>query len=210
MKFLLALLGVAIAIAVLGLLAEATTFGGALLLHRRELYDDEIAWLENCLPVMRWEHGIERLLIQRDAERVERALRADRIDRAVALFREARQSTRRFGSRLDEQLMAMGVETFRLAADRMVKHGRLSEAADWDDSLFVLAIRSPSPHERYMALSGFQEGLDLRVRDGKPCAALAHVRWAKQGLGGTVPGMAENVEEDLAMQCAQSQRARTQ
>ncbi len=73
--------------------------------------------------------------------------------------------------------------------------------------LFVLAIRSPAPHQRYMALAGFMEGLDLRVRDGKPCAALARVQWAKRGLGGVVPGMGTNVGEDLAMQCAQ-QRAR--
>lgn len=207
MKVLVALLAVAITIAVLGLLLEGTAFGGALMLHQRGLYDDEIGWLESFMPAMRWERGIERLIVRRHAERVGRALQADRLDRAVLLFREARRSTRQFGRTMDEQLMEMGVETFSHAADRMAKHGRLSEAADWEDSLFVLAIRSPAPHQRYMALAGFTEGLDLRVRDGKPCSALAHVRWAKQGLGGTIPGMADNVEEDLAVQCAQSQRA---
>ena len=56
------------------------------------------------------------------------------------------------------------------------------------------------------ALPRFMEGLDLRVRDGKPCAALSRVQWAKRGLGGVIPGVGMNLEEDLTMQCAQQRR----
>jgi hypothetical protein len=206
-KALLGVLLVLVAIATACLLAEVGAFGGAWVLHHRGLYDDEIRWLEAFQPFMPWERGVARLMSRRVHDRVERALYADRIDRAVVLFRDARTKLRGWGLPMDQELLALGVETYRRAADRMVKHGRFSEAADWDDSLFVLAIRAQAPHQRYMALAGFMEGLDLRVRDGKPCAALARIQWAKRGLGGIVPGMQRSVEEDLSMQCAQ-QRAR--
>jgi hypothetical protein len=207
MKPLAALITLVLVIAIGALLAEAGTFGCAWFMHGHELYDDEIRWLENCQPWMRWEKGVSRLIAQRERERIERALADDRIDRAVHLFQDERVRARTTGGVLDPALTTLGIEIFRRAADRMAKHGRLSEAADWGDSALVLAIRAPSPEQRYAALAGFMESLDLRVRDGKPCAALARVRWAKQGLGGTVPGMADNVEEDLAMQCAQQRRA---
>jgi len=203
MKPLAALITLVLVVAIAALLAEACTFGGAWFMHSRDLYDDEIRWLEGCQPLMRWEKGVSRLIAKRERERIERALADDRIDRAVHLFRDARTHSRSGGGGLDPALTTLGIEIYRRAADRMAKHGRLSEAADWGDSALVLAIRSPLPEHRYAALAGFMEGLDLRVRDGKPCVALAHVQWAKRGLGGTVPGMADNVEEDLSMQCAQ-------
>jgi hypothetical protein len=205
-KGLIGLLILVMVVATGGLLAEACAFGGAWILHQRGLYDDEIGWLESARPLLPWEQGVGRLIAGRDRDRVERALYADRLDRAVHLFQEARLRARAAGGPMNQELMALGIETFRRAADRLVKHGRLSEAADWDDSMFVLAVRAPAPHQRYAALAGFMEGLDLRLRDGKPCAALARVQWAKRGLGGAVPGMRENVEEDLAAQCTQ-QRA---
>jgi hypothetical protein len=204
LKGLVGLLVVVVALAAIALLAEGVAFGGAWFLHSRGQYDDEIAWLDALQPVMRWEAGIERTLARRNRERVERALQVDRIDRAVHMFRIARA---RHADRItDPELVTLGLETFHRAADRLVKHGRLSEAADWEDSMFVLGIRSPDPPQRYAALAGFMEGLDLRVRDGQPCAALARVQWAKRGLGGSVPGMANNVEEDLTVQCAQARR----
>jgi hypothetical protein len=206
MKPLAALITLVLVVAIAALLAEAATFGGAWFIHSHEQYEDEIQWLEGCQPWMRWEKGVSRLIAQRERERIERALADDRIDRAVHLFQDARVRARTSGAPLDPGMTTLGIEIFRRAADRMAKHGRLSEAADWGDSALVLAIRAPSPDQRYAALAGFMESLDLRVRDGKPCAALARVRWAKQGLGGTVPGMAENVEEDLSMQCAQQRR----
>lgn len=207
MKGLIGLLILVMVVASVGLLAEAGAFGGAWLLHRRGLYDDEIRWLEACQPVLPWEQEVGRLIARRDRERVERALYADRLDRAVHLFQNARARARAAGGPMDQELTALGIETFRRAADRLVKHGRLSDAADWADSVFVLAIRAPAPDQRYAALAGLMEGLDLRVRDGKPCAALARVQWAKRGLGGVVPGMNDNVEEDLTMQCAQQRAA---
>jgi hypothetical protein len=195
-------------VAIAAMLAEVGAFGGAWVLHQRGLYDDEIRWLEGFQPAMPWDRGVGRLIFLRDRDRVERALYADRLDRAVHLFREARSRSRAAGGPMDQELLTLGLEAFRRAGDRMVKHGRLSEAADWDDSMFVLAARAPAPHQRYAALAGFMEGLDLRVRDGKPCAALARVQWAKRGLGGAVPGMRDNVEEDLAIQCAQQRAGR--
>jgi len=205
MKPLAALITLVLVVAIAALLAEACTFGGAWYMHSHELYDDEIQWLEGCQPWMRWENGVSRLIAQRERERIDRALGDDRIDRAVHLFQDARARAGR--GPLDPSLTTLGIEIYRRAADRMAKHGRLSEAADWGDSSLVLAIRSPLPEQRYAALAGFMESLDLRVRDGKPCAALARVQWAKKGLGGAVPGMADNVEEDLAMQCAQQRKA---
>lgn len=207
MKGLIGLLILVLLVASVGLLAEAGAFGGAWLLHRRGLYDDEIRWLEASQPMLPWEREVGRLIARRDRERVERALFADRLDRAVHLFRDARARARAAGGPMDQELTALGIEAFRRAADRLVKHGRLSEAADWADSMFVLAIRAPAPHQRYAALAGLMEGLDLRLRDGKPCAALARVQWAKRGLGGAVPGMRDNVEEDLTIQCAQQRSA---
>ena len=206
MKPVIVLLSLAVAVAVAALLLEAGAFGGAWYMNGRGLYDDEIRWLQGFQPLMRWEKGVARLIQKREHERIERALKSERVDRAVHLFRAAWAQARASGAGMDPDLMMLGIETYRRASDRMAKHGRLSDAADWTDSLLVLAIRAPAPEHRYAALAGFMEGLELRVRDGKPCAALAHVQWAKRGLGGVVPGMPENVEEDLSQQCAQ-QRA---
>jgi len=206
-KVLAVLVALIIAVAAGALLAEAGAFGGAWALHQQGRYDDEIHWLASFEPLMRWEPSVGRRIEHLEAERLRRALDADRVDRAVHLFRAARVRARAAGAAMDPDLMLLGIETYRRAADRMAKHGRFSEAADWDDSLFVLAIRAPASQHRYAALAGFMEGLDLRVRDGKPCAALSRVQWAKRGLGGAVPGMANKVEEDLTMQCAQQRRA---
>lgn len=206
MKPVVAVLSLAVVVAVAALLLEGGAFGGAWAMHSHELYDDEIRWLQGLQPLMRWEKGVARLIARREHERIERALQADRVDRAVHLFRAARAQALTSGTTMDPALLMLGIETYRRASDRMAKHGRFSDAADWEDSLLVLAIRAPAPEHRYAALAGFMEGLELRVRDGKPCAALAHVQWAKRGLGGVVPGMPDNVEEDLTQQCAQ-QRA---
>lgn len=202
---LVLLLGVAVAAT--ALLAEAAVFGGAFFYHHHGLYDDEIRWLKGFRSVMGWEKGVDKLVVRRERERIERVLLADRIDRAVALFRSARADARRAGRPLDSVTMGVGIEAYRRAADRMAKHGRLSEAADWNDSLFVLAVRAPSEQHRYAAVAAFMEGLDLRVRDGQPCAALARVQWAKRGLGGVIPGMANDVEAGLTRQCSQQRRA---
>lgn len=210
MKPLVGLLALVLAIAVAALFAEAGAFGGAWIIRGRGLYDDEIRWLQGFQPVMRWEKGVARLIARRERERIERALKDDRVDRAVHLFRAARSQARAAGGPMDPGLMMLGIETYRRASDRMAKHGRLTEAADWGDSVLVLAIRAPAPEHRYAALAGFMEGLELRVRDGKPCAALAHLQWAKRGLGGVIPGIGTNAEVDLRMQCAQQRRIEEQ
>ena len=207
MKPLVAVVMLGIAVAGAALVLEAAAFGGAWIFHQRGLYDDEIRWLQGCKPVMGWERGVDRLIMRRESERIERVLLADRVDQAVHLVRAARARARAAGRPLEPSLVVLSMETYRRAADRLVKHGRFSEAADWDDSLFVLAIRSPAEQHRYAALAAFMEGLDLRVKDGRPCEALSRYQWAERGLGGVIPGMAGGVEGDLARQCAQQRRA---
>ena len=100
MKPLVGLLSVVLALAVAALLVEAGAFGGAWILHGRGLYDDEIRWLQGFQPFMTWEKGVARLIARRERERIERALQADRLDRAVHLFRAARSQARIRASRL--------------------------------------------------------------------------------------------------------------
>ena len=131
-------------------------------------------------------------------------LDANRIDKAVVSLRQARARVGHSGEALDPDLMALGIETFTRAADRMEARGLLAVAAAWDESLFVMAVRAPTPHHRYAALAAFQEALDLRLRNGEPCQALARIQWAKRGLGGQIPGFQPSIEEDLQIQCRQS------
>ena len=187
-------LGVAVAI-------EAAAIGGAWWLHGQKRYDDEIGWLETLQPLMRWDDAYGTHIGQLYRERVRRELDGGRVDLAVHAVRTARARERAQGLGPHRELMALGIEAYTRAADRMEAHGRLSAAADWDDSLFVIAIRAPDPRHRYAALAAFMEGLDLRVRDGQPCAAVARVEWAKRGLGGTIPNLQPSVEEDLRIQC---------
>jgi hypothetical protein len=208
-KWLIGLLVVALTVAATGLLIEAAVYCGAWMIHRGGDLSAEIRWLEAYAPVMRWEQGVERLIDQRYRERVQRALGEDRMGRAVASFQAARSRLSSRGTPLDQELIALGIEAYGRASNQVETMGLLSRAADWDDSVFVLAVRAKAPHQRYAALAAFREALDLRSRDGRPCAALGRVQWAKRGLGGTVPGLADNVEEDLMIQCNQSRRGGT-
>jgi hypothetical protein len=186
------------------LILEVAAVGGAWLLRGRGLEDEEIAWLEGWRPVLVWDTALDRQIGKLYRERIRRALATDRIDRAVVALRQARGRLGHAGERLDPELMALGIETFSRAADRMEARGLLPLAAAWDESLFVLAIRAPVPHHRYAALAAFREALDLRLRNGEPCQALSRVEWAKRGLGGQIPGFQPSIEEDLRLQCRQS------
>jgi len=179
---------------------------GAWWLHGQGRYDDEIAWFEEMKPMLVLDLGLEGRIAGLYRGRIRRELMEGHLDRAARALRLARARARSLGTSPDTELIALGIETFTRAADRLEAHGRISLAADWDDSLFVLAVRAPEPRHRYAALAAFMEGLDLRARDGKPCAALARIAWAKRGLGGQVPGLQSNVEEDLSLQCHLSRR----
>ena len=205
MKGLAVFVGLVLAACVL---AQAAAVGGSWWLHRQGRLEDEIAWLQAFKPMLPWERGLDAQIDKLCRDRIRRELGAEGVDGAVHALRLARARARALGARPDPELMALGIETLTRAADRLESHGRLSLAADWDDSLFVLAIRAPEPRHRYAGLAAFLEGLDLRVRDGQPCAALARIAWAKKGLGGEVPGLQPNVEEDLSVQCFGSRRAR--
>lgn len=196
------------ALAAAVLLTEAVAVGGAGWLHSQARYDDEIAWLEALQPVLVWDPALDLQIGKLYRDRVRRELDQGRVDRAVSALRLARARARSRGEKPGKDLMALGIEAFTRAADRMEARGLLSVAAAWDDSLFVLAVRAPEPHHRYAALAAFMEGLDLRVRNGEPCAALARVEWARRGLGGQIPGFQPSVEEDLANQCRQARRHR--
>lgn len=182
--------------------AGATVIGRAWWLHRAGRIDDEIAWLEATRAMAPFELGLDSQLARLDRERVRMALDHGELAAAVQAFRVARGKARAAGRTDDSELVALGIECFTRAADHLEKLGHRSGAADWDDSLFVLAVRAREPHHRYAAIAAFQEGLDLRVRDGKPCAALARVEWAKRGLGGEVPGLPATTEDELRRQCA--------
>jgi hypothetical protein len=197
---------VIVLVALLGmcLLLEATAVAGAWWLARQASYDEEIGWLESWKPVLVWDSALARQIGKRYRDRLRRDLDSNRIDRAVVSLRQARARVGHSGEALDPDLMALGIETFTRAADRMEARGLLAVAAAWDESLFVMAVRAPQPHHRYAALAAFQEALDLRIRNGEPCPALARVQWAKHGLGGQIPGLQPSIEEDLQIQCRQS------
>jgi hypothetical protein len=197
-----------IGVLVVAFLIEATAVGGAWWLHAQGRYDDEIRWLEGMRPVLAWDKALDSQIDRLYRERVRRELDADRLDRAVHALRLARARSLSRGLKPDRDLTSLGIETFTRAADRMEAHGRHSLAADWDDSLFVFAVRAELPHHRFAAVAAFVEGLDLRVREGKPCAALARVEWARRGLGGEIPGFQPSVEEDLRIQCRRPRQNR--
>jgi len=191
---LLSLLGLCV-------LLQAIAVLGAWWLGSQDQRDDQIAWLEGWRPVLVWDGALPGQIDQLYRARVRRDLDASQIDRAVVSLRQARTHVGYQAERFDPELMALGIETFTRAADKMEARGLLAMAAAWDDSLFVMAIRAPLPHHRYAALAAFQESLDLRVRNGEPCQALARVEWAKRGLGGQIPGFQPSIEEDLRQQC---------
>src|SRR5215831_15542742 len=163
---------------------EITVLASAWTLHHAGRFDDEIAFLEAWEPVRVWEPGRHKVIDQRYLDRVRAELLASRLDRAARAARLARARFRARGRAGDPELLAVGMEVCTRAADRLERSGRLSAAADWNDSLFVLAVRAPEERMRNTAIAAFTEGLDLRVRDGKPCDALSRVQWAQRGLGG--------------------------
>lgn len=205
MKTLVVFIGLVLVACVL---VQAAAVGGSWWLHRQGRLEDEIAWLEGFRPFLSWERGLDAQIDKLYRDRIRIELGGEGVDRALHALRLARARAKARGVTPDPELMALGIETYTHAADRLEAHGRLSLAADWDDSLFVFAIRAAEPRHRYAALAAFLEGLDLRVRDGQPCAALARLTWAKRGLGGDVPGLQPSVEQDLATQCRHAPLAR--
>src|SRR5262245_5079399 len=205
MKALVILVIVLLSAAVL---IEAAAIGGAWWLHRNGRLDEEIAWLQAFQPIMKWDQAVDGQIDRLYRERVRRELDADHLDRALHHLRLARARTMPNGLTPGPDPASLGIATFTSAADRVEAHGRLGMAADWDDSLFVFAVRAEQPHHRFAAVAAFVEGLDLRVREGNPCQALARVTWAKRGLGGVIPGFQPSLEEDLAGQCRASRRNR--
>jgi len=198
-----ALIGLVLIALIVAVLLQIVVMGGASLLHRSGQLGQEIQWLQKWQPVLFWEKGIGPELDKLYQERIRRELLAGRLERALLALRQARAHAKSKGVKPNRDLTALGIEALTRAADQVQAAGQLSRAANWDDSLFVFAIRAEEPSHRYAALAAFMEGLDLRVRDGQPCAALARVDWAKRGLGGEVPGLEQNVEDDLRNQCDQ-------
>ncbi|HTO91559.1 MAG TPA: hypothetical protein VMJ70_10550 [Candidatus Sulfotelmatobacter sp.] len=204
MKPRYAMVFVLFALLVLIAALEITALAGAWSLHHAGRFDDEIAWLEGWEPVRFWEPGRHAVIDQRYLDRVHAELLAGRLDRAAVDARLARARFRSRGRASDPQLLALGVEVCTRAADRLERNGSLSAAADWNDSLFVLAVRAGEPRMRNAAVAAFTEGLDLRVRDGKPCDALSRVLWAEHGLGGEIPGFSPQTRAELESRCARS------
>jgi hypothetical protein len=206
LKLGLAALFASLAVLVAVALVEAVSLGGQIVLKMRGATGDEIRWMEGLEPVRVWDPGRHARIDARYREWAGSELRAGRIDQAVQVMRRARARVRARGERPGPGLVEIGLETYTRAADRMQRHGRLSLAADWNDTLFVFAVRDPEPRHRAAAVAAFLEGLGLRVRDGKPCDALARVTWAKRGLGGEIPDLDPAVEASLASRCEEQQR----
>ena len=185
---------------------EVTVLAGAWSMHREARFDQEIGWLETWEPLRVWEPGRHKVIDSRYLERVRGELMAGRLDKAVAAARLARQRFRAQGHGGDPELLTLGVEVCTRAADRLERNGRLAAAADWNDSLFVLAVRASEPRMRNAAVAAFMEGLDLRVRAGQSCAALARVQWARRGLGGEIPGFSPRTELELEQRCDRERR----
>ena len=93
----------------------------------------------------------------------------------------------------------------RRLAQRKVLVKRLVCIEDLGNIEVLLTDKTGTLTEGHIA---FQEALDLRVRNGEPCQALARIQWAKRGLGGQIPGFQPSIEEDLQIQCRQSRSRR--
>ena len=204
-------LGLAFVFALVAVLAaivmvEAVNLGGQIVLRANHDPGGEVRWAEGLEPVRVWDPGRHARIDARYRDWVESELRAGRIDLAVQVMRRARARARARGSKPDKALVEIGLDTYTRAADRMQRHGQLSRAADWNDTLFVFAVRDPDPRHRAAAAAAFLEGLGLRVRDGRPCDALSRVAWAKKGLGGEIPDLDPAVEASLTSRCEEQHR----
>ena len=136
---------------------EITALAGAWSLHREARFDQEIGWLETWEPLRVWEPGRHKALDNRYLERVRGELMAGRLGKAASAARLARRRFRAQGKGGDPQLLTLGVEVCTRAADRLERGGRLAAAADWNDSLFVLAVRAGEPRMRNAAVAGAWE-----------------------------------------------------
>jgi hypothetical protein len=110
-------------------------------LGSQDQHDEEIAWLEGWRPVLVWDGALEGQIDKLYRARVRRDLDASQIDHAVLSLREARAHVGHQAERFDSELMALGIETFTRAADKMEARGLLAVAA-WDEPL-RMAIRAP-------------------------------------------------------------------
>ena len=207
MKLSLVALFALLAVLVVVALVEAVSLGGQIGFRMNGRLEDEIRWMERLEPVRVWDPSRHARIERRYVAWLERELRAGRVDHAVRVMRRARAQTRARGQALGPALVKLGLETYTRAADRMQRHGRLSLAADWNDTLFVFAVRDPDPRHRAAATAAFVEGLGLRVRDGKPCEALSRVIWARRGLGGEIPDLHPAFEASLTARCEAQRRA---
>jgi hypothetical protein len=188
------------------LFLEPWVIGRAKALEREGKIAEEIAFLMEAEPMVPWGRGIGGRLDDALLRQAEHGLQVDRLDVAARGFRQAWPRMKARGKAQDDRVLALAVTTFARASERLRRQGRLSLAADFNDSLFVYAVRAPDALHRHAALQAFTEGLNLRVQDDRPCAALARVEWAKRGLGGVVPGMDPSIEHSLAAQCARARR----
>jgi hypothetical protein len=186
---------------------EITALAGAWSLRHDQRFEQEIAWLEGWEPLRVWDPARHKTIDARYLDRVRDELMAGRLDKAASAMRLARRRYRLEGRAADSELLSVSVEVCTRAADRLERSGRLAAAADWNDSLFVLAVRAEDPRVRNAAVAAFVEGMDLRVRAGQPCAALARVAWARRGLGGEIPRFSARTEQELEDRCARSRRA---
>jgi hypothetical protein len=175
-------------------------------LERQGKFAQEIAMLGEAERMVPWGRGIGDRLDDAYLRQAEQGLQADRLDVAARGLREAWPRMKARGKAGSDRVMTLAVTTFARASERLQKQGRLGLAADFNDSLFVYAVRAADPMHRAAALAAFREAIQLRVQNGQPCAALARVEWAKRGLNGVIPGFDPAEEQQVANQCARARR----
>jgi hypothetical protein len=201
-----ALIGFVLGLGLVALLLQTAAVGGAWVLGRQGKYEDQIHWLMQFRPILVWDGGVHGEIASRYRGWVAEELKADRLDRAVAVLRRARAWLHDERRAPDREMTVLGIETYTRSADRLERRGQLAKAADWNDTLFVFAVRADDATHRFAAAAAFVEGLDLRVRAGQPCAAVARIDWAKRGLGGEIPGVDAEREEGLRRECERTRR----
>ena len=186
-------------------LLEPFVLNSASGLERDGNVDREVKLLTDAERFVPWSGNIKQRLDDALLRRTEQALQADRLDVAAQAWRDAWARARARGFAEEERVMQAGVTVYARSAQRLRDHGELELAADWNDSLFVFAVRAPDEMHREAALAAFVEGLAYRAEAGNACAAVGRIEWARNGLGGEIPGFDPAIEQDMRAACASEQ-----
>src|SRR5207253_1789020 len=109
------------------------------------------------------------------------------------------------------------VEAMSLGGQMVFRmRGATADEIGWMEGLEPLRVWDAGRHARIDAryrdwaeseLRAGRVDQGVRVKDGKPCEALARVAWARRGLGGEIPDVDPAIERSLAARCQEQTRA---